>query len=148
MKANDNLLTDRVVLPVPEIRDMNHADARHEMEIYTRFMRHLRNVANSRMEIKILTSIQFVADMMDLPDSQVAKTLVDLGLRAPRIALPSDYLDHADACLMRDDWEIGAANSALKSLQNHWGRIGEDRFAAFRRFYPTLAENIFSRETV
>ncbi len=143
MKANDNLLIDRVVLPVPET-----TISKDDMEIYSRFMRHLRNVSNSRMEIKILTSIQFVADMLDLPDSQVTKTLVDLGLRAPRIALPSDYLDHADACLMRDDWEVGAANSSLKSLQKHWGKIGEDRFAAFRRFYPTLAENIFARENV
>ena len=134
MKANDNLTCDKVLLPVPEAEGQSNL----EMEIYARFMRHLRNVANSRMEIKVLTSIQFVADMMDLTDAQVSKTLVDMGLRAPRMALPGDYLDHADACLMRDDWEIGAANTALKSLQNHWFRIGEDKFAAFKKFYPSL----------
>lgn len=142
MKANDNnCLTERVVLPIPEI----NADPKTDMEIYARFMRHLRNVANSRMEIKVLTSIQFVADMLDLPDAQVTKTLVDMGLRAPRMALPSDYLDHADACLMRDDWEVGSANAALRSLQTHWNEIGEDRFASFRKFYPTLAPNLFER---
>ena len=143
MKANDNLLIESVILPIPETNA-----TKDDMEIYARFMRHLRIVANSRMEIKVLASIQFVADMLDLNDSQVTKTLVDMGLRAPRMALPSDYLDHADTCLMRDDWEVGAANSALKSLQDHWAKIGEDRFAAFRRFYPTLAENIFIKEKV
>lgn len=145
MKANDNSLNDRVILPIPEIHNVQDQSAKSEMEIYARFMRHLRSVANSRMEIKVLTSIQFVADMLDLSDSEVAKTLVDLGLRAPRMALPSEYLDHVDGRLMRDDWEAGAANPALKALQDHWMRIGEDRFAAFRRFYPTLAENIFER---
>ena len=134
MKANDNLLTERIILPIPEI-DASHPD----MEIYARFMRHLRSVANSRMEIKILASIQFVADMLDLPDSQVAKVLVDMGLRAPRMALPSDFLDHADASLMRDEWEVGAANKSLRSLENHWSKIGEDKFAAFKRFYPSLS---------
>ena len=145
MKANDNSLNDRVVLPIPEIRDMQDPSAKSDMEIYARFMRHLRSVANSRMEIKVLTSIQFVADMLDLSDSEVAKTLVDLGLRAPRMALPSDYLEHADASLMRDDWEAGAANGPLKSLHGHWMKIGEDRFAAFKRFYPTLATNNLER---
>jgi len=141
IKANDNCLTELFVLPVPEISDA----PKTEMEIYAKFMRHLRTVPNSRMEIKILSSIQFVADMMDLPDSQVAKALVDMGLRAPRMALPSDFLDHADASLMRDDWELGSANSALKSLQDHWGKIGEDRFAAFKRFYPSLSVDHLER---
>lgn len=142
MKANDNCLSDRIVLPVPEV---SAHDNKMDMEIYARFMRHLRTVANSRMEIKVLASIQFVADMLDLPDSQVAKTLVDMGLRSPRMALPTEFLDHADASLMRDDWEVGAANPALKSLQEHWGKIGEDRFAAFRKFYPSLVVNHLER---
>ena len=141
MKANDNCLTERVILPVPEV----DADPRTDMEIYARFMRHLRSVANSRMEIKVLTSIQFVADMMDLPDAQVAKTLVDMGLRAPRMAFPTEYLDHADSSLMRNDWDIGAANAALKSLQEHWNTIGEDKFAAFKKYYPTLVPDMFER---
>ena len=139
MKANDNCLSTSVILPIPEISTTRDLQSAQDMEIYARFMRHLRCVANSRMEIKVLASIQFAADMLDLPDSVVAKTLVDLGLRAPRMALPSEFLDHADACLMRDDWELGSANSALKELQAHWNKIGEDRFAAFRRFYPSLA---------
>jgi len=134
MKANDNLSPELVELPIPEINTHSNSD----MEIYARFMRHLRHVANSRMEIKVLSSIQFVSDMLDLSDAQVTKTLVDMGLRAPRMALPTEYLDHADACLMRDDWEIGAANNALKALHSHWCKIGEDKFAAFRKFYPSL----------
>lgn len=141
MKANDNLVTERIILPVPELDKVQP----HEMEIYARFMRHLRCVANSRMEIKILTAIQFTSDMLDISDSETAKTLIDLGLRAPRLAFPADYLDHADAALMRDDWEIGSANAALKDLRNHWSYIGEDKLAGFRRYFPSLAEDMFTR---
>ena len=140
MKANDNLSTDRVLLPLPP-----QLDAKTEMDVYARFMRHLRHVANSRMEIKVLSAIQFVADMMDVPDADVAKILVDAGLRGPRIAFPATYLEYADGALMREDWESGAADASLKALQEHWGRIGEDRFAAFKRHYPAIAEDLFSR---
>lgn len=138
MKANDNCLSDTVILPVPEIA----AAPRIEMEIYARFMRHLRNVVHKSSEIKILASIQFVADMLNLPDVQVTKTLVDMGLRAPRMALPSEYLDYADESLMSGAWDAGAANASLKDLQCYWRDIGEDRFAAFRKFHPSLTVGI------
>lgn len=138
MKANDNSLTDIVILPVPEAR----ANAATEMEVYARFMRHLRVVINKSAEIKILASIQFVADMLNLPDVQVTKTLVDMGLRAPRMALPADYLDYADESLMSGDWEMGAANHSLKDLQTYWKEIGEDSLAAFRKFHPSLTIGI------
>lgn len=146
IKANDNPVTtsldlERIILPVPELDKLQ----KNEMEIYARFMRHLRCVANSRMEIKILTAIQFTADMLDISDSEVTKTLVDFGLRAPRMAFPGDYLDHADNALMRDEWEIGAANAQLKDLRDHWHKTGEDKFAGFRRYFPSIAEDMFSR---
>lgn len=140
MKANDNLLSENVLLPLPPL-----PEAKTDMDVYVRFMRHLRHVANSRMEIKVLTAIQFVADMMDLPDADIAKMLVDVGLRAPRMAFPATYLEYADNALMRDDWETGAASEALKDLHAHWCRIGEDRFAGFKRYYPTLADDLFTR---
>jgi hypothetical protein len=141
MKANDNILTDNIILPVPEL----HATSHEEMEIYARFMRHLRYVPNSRMEIKILSSLQYVADMMQISDSYVARILVDMGLRVPRAALPDDYLEHIDQALMRDEWDVGSASKSIRSLRDHWLRIGEDRLAGFRRYYPLLAEDIFTR---
>jgi hypothetical protein len=140
-KSNDNCKSS-ICYPIPETEQINNP---LEMEVYVRFMRHMRCVANSKEELKILSSIQFVADMLDMSDSHVTKILVDMGLRAPRAALPEEYLDHADAALMRENGQMGCANKSLRDLQNHWLKIGEDRFAAFRKFYPTLAEDVFTR---
>ena len=141
MKANDNLITDKVILPIPEL----HTTTKEDMEIYARFMRHLRYVPNSRMEIKVLSSIQYVADMMHMNDADVTRTLVDMGLRTPRAALPDDYVEHIDQALMRETWEAGAASPTIRNLRDHWIKIGEDKLAPFRHYYPTLAEDMFTR---
>lgn len=134
--------TDRIILPLPPILSDLAAgqDTRFEMEVYARFMRHLRNVPNSRMEIKILSSIQFTADMLDVGDELVAKTLVDLGLRAPRKAFPGSFLEFCDKCMLRRSLEQAEASkgpigSDMKNtprtvllLKDHWDNIGEDRF--------------------
>ncbi len=100
--------------------------------LYERFMRHLRHVPNSRVEIKILSAIRFTADMLGHSDAHVSKTLVDCGLRAPRMGFPADFLKYADAALMRSGWEVGGPSAGLLALKNHWDSIGEDPFAAFR----------------
>ena len=141
MKANDNFLMDNIILPVPALHDTSN----EEMEIYARFMRHLRYVPNSRMEIKVLSSIQYVADMMHISDAYVSRILIDMGLRTPRAALPDDYLEHIDQALMRDEWEVGTASPSIRALREHWSRIGEDKLAGFRRYFPVLAEDIYSR---
>lgn len=115
-------------------------DAAAEMEIYARFMGHLRHVPNSRMDIKVLSAIQFTADMMDYTDAQVSKILVDLGLRASRAALPADFLKFTDAALMRSDWDVGGPSAALHDLKSYWDRTGEDKFAAFRGGHSLLDE--------
>ncbi len=132
LKSNDNLIDSRFEFPYPQADAGGH-DV--ELEIYARFMRHLRHVPNSRMEIKVLSSIQFTADMMDIGDALVAKTLVDMGLRAPRRAFPAAFLEHADAAIIRSGWEVGGPSNAVVELKNHWDKIGEDRFAAFRKSY-------------
>lgn len=140
MKSNDNKFEGtNIQLPLPPT-DMKAA---YEMEIYARFMRYLREVPTSRPEICILAATQHVADMMDVGDAQIAKILVDLGLRAPRMAFPESYLQFSDKTLMRSIYEIGYANGALKDLQSHWQFIGEDKFAAFKRYYPSLAEGLY-----
>jgi hypothetical protein len=141
MKSNDNRFeATNIKLPFPPT-DMK---AEFEMEVYARFMRHLRVVPSSRPEICILTATQYVADMMDIEDSLVANTLVDLGLRAPRLGFPDAYLEFIDNIMMRDIHEIGFISPALKELRDHWQATGEDKFAAFKRCYPTLATGIFT----
>jgi hypothetical protein len=140
MKSNDNKFEGIYIrLPFPPT-DMK---ATFEMEVYARFMRHLRQVPTSRPEICILAATQFVADMLDVGDAEIAEILVDLGLRAPRIAFPESYLQFADRSMMRSIHEIRVTNNSLKDLQLHWQSIGEDKFAAFKRCYPSLAEGIF-----
>ena len=131
----------RVVLPFPP---ENSDEFRLEMDVYARFMRHLRTKSHSREEVRILTTIQYVSDMMIMDEALVTKLLVDMGLRAPRLALPEAYLEHADMALMRDPCEIGSANEALRDLKDHWDHIGEDRLAAFRRIYPSLTEGLYT----
>lgn len=141
MKSNDNHFeAANIKLPFPPT-DMK---AEFEMEVYARFMRHLRAVPSSRPAICILAATQYVADMMDIEDSLVANTLVDLGLRAPRLAFPDAYLEFIDNIMMRDIHEIGFISPALKELRAHWQATGEDKFAAFKRCYPTLAEGMFT----
>lgn len=121
---------ERIALPLPP---HTPADGQQEdMAIYARFMRHLRHVPNSRMEIKILSAIQFTADMLDLSDAHTAKILVDMGLRAPRMAFPADFLGYADQALMRSGTEIGAPSEGVIGLKEFWDNIGEDKFAAFK----------------
>ena len=138
--------TEQIVLPLPPSLTNLAAgqDTRFEMEIYARFMRHLRNVPNSRMEIKILSAIRFTADMLDIGEELVAKTLVDLGLRAPRKALPGTFLDFCDKCMLRRSWdapddEVHSDRSglppAVRMLKEHWEVTGEDRFAVLPVHY-------------
>ncbi len=137
-QAHQTVSHDAVILPLPP----QISCAGDDMEIYGRFMRYLRHVPNSRMDIKILSAIQFTADMMNYSDAQVAKMLVDMGLRGPRMAFPADFLTYADAALMRSGWEVGGPTAGLMDLKSHWDRTGEDKFAAFRGDFPLLDERI------
>ncbi len=128
---------DNITLPLPP----ESLDAHTNLAIYARFMQHLRHVPNSRMEIKILSSIQFTADMLDLSDAHVAKALVDLGLRAPRLALPADFLNFVDASLMRSGFEVGAPTAGSLAIKDHWDKIGEeDTFSGFKGRYIANTE--------
>ncbi|NQZ13417.1 MAG: hypothetical protein HRT94_01165 [Alphaproteobacteria bacterium] len=139
LKSNDNVSLKNVVLPLPPEKDRGAA----EMEIYARFMRHLRMVPNSQIEIKVLSAIQFTADMLDIRDALVSKTLVDCGLRAPRKAFPAEYLEHVDSTLMRSGWEIGGPSGSTIDLKKYWDGIGEDKLAAYRREPIVIEESLF-----
>ncbi|MGH1397908.1 MAG: hypothetical protein ACRBCT_01710 [Alphaproteobacteria bacterium] len=111
--------------------------------VYAKFMGHLRHVPHNRDEIRVLSSIQFTADMMNYTDAQVSKMLVDLGLRASRMAFPAEYLDFADAALMRNPWDVGGPNAALQALRDYWIANGEDQFAAAKRGYAVVDDTIY-----
>lgn len=121
---------EKTILPLPPTAEEKD---KFEMEVYARFMRHLRCVPNSRMEIKTLSSIQFTADLMDCNDALIAKTLVDLGLRAPRHAFPASFLDFVDGSIMRSHWSDGHVAGSTGELRDYWDSIGEDRFVTGNR---------------
>lgn len=139
LKSNDNFLNNDIHLPLPP----EGGNTNQDMEIYARFMQHLRLVPNSSDNIKVLSSVQFTADMLDISDALIAKTLVDLGLRAPRAALPAEYLDYADKTLLRRGWHVGGPTVSIAELKAHWDKIGEDKFAPYRREVVTVEPPMF-----
>jgi hypothetical protein len=129
LKSNDNIVDTKIVLPLPPEDRQAHS----EMEIYSRFMRYLRLSPSHEAEVKILSSIQFTADLLDIGEALVSKTLVDLGLRATRKAFPTEYLNHVDDSLLRSGWDVGGPTAGIAELKAHWDKIGEDKFAPYRR---------------
>lgn len=129
----------RTILPIMPASDLNFDDS----SIYVRFIRHLRHVPTRRPEIKVLAAIQFTADILGHSDEHVAKTLVEFGLRAPRMAFPAEYLRFADRALMRKGWEVGGPSRALNDLKDHWDAIGEDKFAPFKAKYEIVEFRAF-----
>lgn len=125
---------ENVFLPLPPLEDGQNA----ELETYARFMRHYRLVPNSNINIKVLSAIQFTADMLDLSDALVSKMLADMGLRAPRKAFPEAYLDHVDRSLMRNTLQDGVCCASSVDMKRFWDDIGEDKFAAFKKDYPRV----------
>ncbi|PCK00367.1 MAG: hypothetical protein COA45_00875 [Zetaproteobacteria bacterium] len=133
--------TDKITLP--------HPDRAHVMpeqwSIYTRFIGHMRHVPVSRMEIKILSAIQFTADMIDISDAHTAKELVDMGLRAPRIAFPIEFLDYMDSALLRCGFDIGAPSKEMIELRDQWFTYKEQpNFTSFRHVHHIIKEDILS----
>ncbi len=113
-----------------------------QQEIYSRFIGHMRHVPISRMEIKVLSAIQFSADMMDFSDAYIAKELVEMGLLAPRIAFPMEFLDYVDRALLRNDFEMGAPSKALQNLASIWSVVSNKqlKLISFRHVHSIVEE--------
>ncbi len=112
-------------------------------EIYLRFMGHIRHVPVSRAEIKILSSIQFTADMTDNSDAYISNVLIDMGLRAPRLAFPNAFLDYADKALLRRGWDIGAPSRALEELSDIWlHEKPQATLGSFRHVHSVVEETV------
>lgn len=132
---------DHIVLPLPPSVG---EEKPFEMEVYVRFMRHLRHVPSSRTETKILASIQFTADMMEIGDALISKTLIDLGLRAPRNAFPYPFLEFVDKTTSRNCWDFDTPPASVVALKAHWDKIGESKFAGtLRTQYAVYKESCY-----
>lgn len=104
-----------------------------EREIYMSFIRSLREGPSRRMEVRVLTAIHRAADATDNSDAYVSRVLADMGLMAPRLAFPGDFLDHVDANLMRDR-KLHAVPPSYTALAYHWSAIGEDLYAFLEEY--------------
>lgn len=136
-----------IVLPLPPKMS---AESRFEMEVYAKFMRHLRHAPSSRMETKILSAVQFTADMMDTSDALVSKILIDLGLRAPRKSFPIAFLDYVDKTTghsgAQPRFHYESPPASIMALKQHWDRIGENRFSGTPRTeYAVYTEAPYAR---
>lgn len=112
-------LTPTILPCLPE----NAGAAEHD--IYTSFMRSLRESTHRRMDVRILTAIHKAADLTDNSDAYVSRVLVDQGLMAPRLAFPGDFLDHIDATLLRDK-PLQHVPASYQALAQHWSALGEE----------------------
>lgn len=131
MIKKDSYFEDtHILLPLPPLEAIDE-NAKFEMDIYVRFMRCLRSVSNLRRETAILTSLQFVSDMMEMPIKEVVEILVDLGLRAPRTAFPESYVKLIDQSTMQDIYDVRCADFPLRDLRHHWFAIADDKFHSF-----------------
>lgn len=108
-------MNNNIELPIPP-----NQNKIFEHAVYSTFIRNLHHVPNSKMEIKILTSIQYAADQTNSSDAYVAKMLVDMGLRADRIAFPQSFIDHVENTVKRSRAEGFGLNAAYKTLFDAW----------------------------
>ncbi|MBU6474459.1 MAG: hypothetical protein KGL10_00525 [Alphaproteobacteria bacterium] len=63
-----------------------------ESVVYRHFMQNFCRLSAVAEEIRVLSSIQAVSAAMGISPALAAKTLVDIGLRAPRHGFPLSFL--------------------------------------------------------
>ncbi len=104
-------LNGHVRYPLPPTMFHRFADG---MDVYVRFMRHLRVSHHARASVNILLAMEAVVASTDHDALSTAMILVDLGLRAPRAAFPAVFLDLVDGASGRD------MSPAILGLMQHW----------------------------
>lgn len=116
----------------------------NDREIIQIFLQSHREIIHSREEVKVLAAIHKTADLTGCSDAFISKTLVDFGLRAPRLAFPGDFLDHIDNAMLRSDQAgFSVLNREYKKLINYWASIGEDPFAFVKNPVPAYTVSSF-----
>lgn len=141
LRAMFKIEKDKITLPQPDRVKVS----KEKWSIYTRFMGHLRHVPVSRMEIKILSAIHFTSDIMDMSDAHTAKVLVGIGLRAPRMAFPIEFLDYIDNAMMRRGWDVGAPSKEMIELHGAWS-VKQQPFSlsSFRHVHNIVKEDVLT----
>lgn len=91
-----------------------------EMDIYVRFMRHVRASNYTKAEQRIFSAIQVAAVGMGRGDAETAMILVDLGLRAPRGAFPAEFLYMADQAVCRLAMWGQEPGRGVRELVTYW----------------------------
>jgi len=117
---------------LPHLTDQTDSD---RQEIYMAFIRALRDAPHRRMEVRVLCAIHAAADATGNSDAYATRVLVDLGLRAPRLALPGDFLEHADTHLLRGQPGPVPVPQSYIDLAGHWQALGDGLYA----FLPGLS---------
>jgi hypothetical protein len=94
-----------------------------DMDVYVRFARALRNLTLTMIEQKLLVAIDDVSNQMaaELSEDDVALTLVQLGLRAPRGAFPGGFVNRVLDAHLRHMRRGDTFDPALADLLAHWG---------------------------
>ena len=111
----------RIILPLPP----EHKDEKFEMEIYATFMRYLRVQTNQRYDFKIYGAIESTALFLRYETDIIAKTLVDLGLRAGPSAFPASFLSFCGKAIRNLGKNIKYCPQSILSLYRHWDHIAD-----------------------
>lgn len=134
MSASQKHHTNTVTLPT-----FYTAMDQSDHEIIQLFHQNFAMSAQSRDEIKILSSIHKVADVTGQSDAFIAKILVDHGLRSLRLAFPQDFLDHLDQSYLRsEEGRFSCLSGTYRNLIEFWTTHGENPFAFIDRDYARL----------
>lgn len=122
----------------------NSAMDANDKEAVQIFLQSHAAIPHSREEVRILSAIHKTADLVGVSDAYISKTLVDYGLKAPRLAFPADFLDHIDNALLRSDQAgFSVLSKSYNGLINYWASIGEDPFEFAKNPVPAYTVSSF-----
>jgi hypothetical protein len=135
----------RVRLPKPPM--VNADNWAIDMDVYVRFCRAMRDSAISVPEQKVMVAITTVATQMqdELSTEDVALTLVELGLRAPRGAFPGGFVNRVLAAHTRHLRRGEHFSEPLRDLMTAWGvpMMGDYRATTARAPLPFRIASVF-----
>lgn len=134
-----SLQTASHFITLPQRTEFEGANDHADMCI--RFLRYLDYTQTNDHHMKILSAIHYVADTMNYSDAQVSKVLVGQGLRAPRKAFPSVFLEYIDLVFMSDAITLTSSHDALCELTQMWNDHGEYNLNARRSSYDMNSES-------
>ena len=125
--CGDYGVSERIILPTDQ----------EDCAVYHIFMQHLPRVARNRLDIKILHALQYTADATGTDVTDICMMLVQMGLRAPRLAFPASFLEQVDLAVIRHGRGDMVLDPTVMALRHHWDQLGEDRWAGFRYAHAT-----------